>query len=65
MLHGFNFSKLVFVNTTFYIQMPVILHSSIPGIRVAGVKRNFWLQVMYACTKKYSTYQILWENWWL
>jgi len=27
--------------------------------------RNIWLHAMYACTKKYSTYQIRWENWWL
>jgi len=27
--------------------------------------RNFWLHAMCACTEKYSTYQIRWENWWL
>ena len=30
-----------------------------------GVKRNFWLHAMCACTEWYSTYQIRWENWWL
>jgi len=34
-------------------------------LRSAGVKRNFWLHAMCACTKWYSIYQIRWENWWL
>jgi len=33
--------------------------------RSAGVKRNFWLHALRACTQWYSTYQIRWENWWL
>jgi len=31
----------------------------------AGVKWNFWLHTMCACTEHYSVYQICWENWWL
>jgi len=30
-----------------------------------GVKRNFWLHTMCACTEWYSTCKIRWENWWL
>jgi len=32
---------------------------------ISGVKRNFWLHVMCACTEWCSTHQIHWENWWL
>ena len=32
---------------------------------INGVKRNFWLHAMCACTEEHSTYQIRWENWWL
>jgi len=33
-------------------------------LSLSGVKRNFWLHAMCACTEWYSTYQIRWENWW-
>jgi len=39
----------------------MLLHNS----SSAGVKRNFWLHAMCACTVQYSTYEIRWENWWL
>jgi len=29
----------------------------------SGVKRNFWLHAMCACTEWYSTYQIRGGNW--
>jgi len=32
---------------------------------ITGVKRNFWLHAMCACTQQHSTYQIRWDNWWL
>ena len=32
---------------------------------ITGVKRNFWLHAICACTEKHSAYQIRWENWWL
>ena len=32
---------------------------------ITGVKRNFWLHSICACTEQHSTYQIHWENWWL
>ena len=32
---------------------------------ITGVKRNFWLHAICACTEQHSTYQIRWENWWL
>jgi len=31
--------------------------------RTAGVKQNFWLYAMSACTEWYSTHQIRWNNW--
>jgi len=37
------------------------------GCWITGVKRNFWLHTVYACTEQHSIglYQIRWENWWL
>jgi len=32
---------------------------------ITGVKRNFWLHAICACTEQHSTYKICWENWWL
>jgi len=34
------------------------------GRWITGVKRNFWLYAICACTEQHSTYQIRWENWW-
>jgi len=38
-------------------------HNSVGGW-ITGVKRNFWLHAICACTEQNSTYQIRWENWW-
>jgi len=32
---------------------------------ITGVKRNFWLHAICACTEQHSTYHRRWENWWL
>jgi len=53
------YTKLVNKNTqnrTFY--------NSVGGW-ITGIKRNFWLHAICACTEQHSTYQIRWENWWL
>jgi len=39
--------------------------SSCYNLFESGVKQNFWLHAMCACTELYSTYQIRWENYWL
>ena len=35
------------------------------GDWITGVKRNFWLHAICACTDQHATYKIPWENWWL
>jgi len=49
-------TTLVDKNRTFY--------NSVGGW-ITGVKRNFWLHAICACTEQYATYQIRWRNCWL
>jgi len=48
-------------NLAFAVLVAVVMRHTFDG---TGVKRNFWLPAMCACTEWYSTNQIRSENWW-
>ena len=56
-------TTLVNKNRTFYNSVGGWITSVIIIIRGAGVKRNFWLHAICACTEQHSTHKIRWENW--
>jgi len=39
-------------------ELGLCLETRLGTVGVSGVKRNFWLYAMCACTEQYATYQI-------